>query len=145
IGYLSQRCAVGSSVGRSGAVVQADCPCLMFSLGSSHRYYLYSGHCDMRKSFAGLCGLVSSGLGRGATGGAVVVFLNRRPTHTKLMHWEHVGFGLYYKRLEGGTLPPPKTSSTGGESDWSERVLVGEGIVGKKGRRRHPFSLKKVG
>ena len=28
----------------------------MFSLGSSHRFYLYDSHCDMRKSFDGLCG-----------------------------------------------------------------------------------------
>lgn len=27
----------------------------MFALGSSHRFYLYDGHCDMRKSFDGLC------------------------------------------------------------------------------------------
>src|SRR5690606_22366203 len=144
IGYLSQRCAVGSSVGRSGAVVQADCPCLMFSLVSSHRYYLYSGHCDMRKSFDGLCGLVASGLGRWATGGDVFVFLNRRRTHMKLLRWEHGGFVLYYKRLEGGTFPLPKSSSPGGEIDWSELVLMVEGIVVEKSRRRHRFALKKV-
>src|SRR5690606_21880312 len=98
----------------------------MFSLGSSHRYYLYNGHCDMRKSFDGLCGLVSSGLGRGATGGDVFVFLNRRRTHMKLLHWEHGGFVLYYKRLEGGTFPLPKDSSSSGEIDWSELVSITE-------------------
>ncbi|MBE9466665.1 IS66 family insertion sequence element accessory protein TnpB [Dyadobacter sp. UP-52] len=36
----------------------------MFSLGSSHQYYLYRGDCDMRKGFDGLCSLVDSELGR---------------------------------------------------------------------------------
>lgn len=50
-------------------IVEVDYPWLMFSLGSSHRYYLYGVHCDMRKKFDGLCGLASSGLGRSMTGG----------------------------------------------------------------------------
>src|SRR5690606_29132810 len=61
----------------------------------------------------------------------------------KLLHWEHGGFVLYYKRLEGGTFPLPKTSSPGGEIDWSELVLMVEGIVVEESRRRHRFSLKK--
>jgi hypothetical protein len=45
-GFIPMGSPVTGTFGRSGAVVQADCPCLMFSLGSSHRYYLYGGHCD---------------------------------------------------------------------------------------------------
>ncbi|MFO7845399.1 MAG: IS66 family insertion sequence element accessory protein TnpB [Balneolaceae bacterium] len=75
----------------------------MFSLSSSHRYNLYRGACDMRKSFNGLSGLVRSELGRDPTSGEVFVFLNRRLTLLKLLHWESGGFVLYYKRLEEGT------------------------------------------
>src|SRR5690606_28462797 len=132
IGYLSQWRPGGGPWRRSGITVQADCPCLMFSLGSSHRYYLYSGHCDMRKSFDGLCGLISGGLGRSATSGDVFVFLNRRRTHMKLLHWEHGGFVLYYKRLEGGNFPLPKSNGIHGQIDWSELVLMVEGIVVEK-------------
>src|SRR5690554_3799311 len=89
-------------------------------------------------------GLISGHLGRSATSGDVFVFLNRRRTHMKLLHWEHGGFVLYYKRLEGGTFPVPKTSTPGGELDWSDLVLMVEGIVVEKSRRRHRFSLKKV-
>ena len=116
----------------------------MFSLGGSQRFYLYSGHCDMRKSFDGLCGLVTSQMQRSPMSGEVFVFLNRSRTHMKLLHWEHGGFVLYYKKLEGGTFPVPKTSTPGGEMDWSELVLMVEGIVVEKSRRRHRFSLKKV-
>src|SRR5690606_22725089 len=81
----------------------SDCS-TMFSLGSSHRFYLSEGHCDMRKSFDGLCGLVISVRQRQPTSGEVFVFLNRSRTHIKLLHWEHGGFVLYYKRLEQGTF-----------------------------------------
>ncbi|WP_438865733.1 IS66 family insertion sequence element accessory protein TnpB [Sphingobacterium bovisgrunnientis] len=50
----------------------------MFALSSSHRFYLYDGFCDMRKSFDGLCGLISSVMHRQATNGEVFVFLNYR-------------------------------------------------------------------
>nr|WP_207536428.1 IS66 family insertion sequence element accessory protein TnpB [Pedobacter sp. SYSU D00823] len=53
----------------------------MFSLNSTHRYFLYQGYCDMRKSFDGLCGLVISELNRNATSGDVFVFLNRQRTY----------------------------------------------------------------
>ena len=61
----------------------------MFSLGSSHRFYLYDAHCDMQKSFDGLCGLVISVMQRQPTSGEVFVFLNRSRAHIKLLHWEY--------------------------------------------------------
>ncbi|MBD1429192.1 IS66 family insertion sequence element accessory protein TnpB [Sphingobacterium litopenaei] len=66
----------------------------MFSLGSSHKFFLYDGFCDMRKSFEGLCGLVISVMQRQPTSGEVFVFLNRTRTHIKLLHWEPGGFVL---------------------------------------------------
>jgi len=61
----------------------------------------------MRKSFNGLSGLVRDELGRNPAGGEVFIFLNRRRTLLKLLHWESGGFVLYYKRLEEGTFAPP--------------------------------------
>lgn len=114
----------------------------MFSLGSSHRYYLYQGSCDMRKSFDALCGLVSE-LGKTATGGEVFVFLNRRRTHIKLLHWERGGLVLYYKRLEEGTFPSPRVNERG-VMDWPELVLMVEGILVEKSRRSKRFEVEKV-
>ncbi|QEM05029.1 IS66 family insertion sequence element accessory protein TnpB [Mucilaginibacter rubeus] len=111
----------------------------MFSLGSSHRFYLYSGHCDMRKSFDGLCGLVSSGLQRSPTSCEVFVFLNRSRTHIKLLHWESGGFVLYYKRLEQGTFLSPKDG--GNEMSWSYLVLMVEGIHVVKSIQKKRYSL----
>jgi len=111
----------------------------MFSLGSSHRFHLYDGFCDMRKSFDGLCGLVASVMQRQPTSGEVFVFLNRTRTHIKLLHWEHGGFVLYYKRLEQGTFPIAKHKA--GELSWSDLVLMIEGIQVVKSIQKKRYSL----
>lgn len=111
----------------------------MFSLGSSHRFYIYDGNCDMRKSFDGLCGLVSSAMQRQPTSGEVYVFLNRSRTHIKLLHWESGGFVLYYKRLEQGTFLAPK--DRGNELSWSDLILMTEGIYVVKSIQKKRYSL----
>ncbi|MDZ7693880.1 MAG: IS66 family insertion sequence element accessory protein TnpB [Balneolaceae bacterium] len=100
----------------------------MFSLSSTHRYWLYRGVCDMRKSFDGLSGLVRAELDRDPTSGDVFIFLNRRRTHLKLLHWESGGFVLYYKRLEEGTFTPPEVEGDQPVVRWPELVLMVEGI-----------------
>ena len=85
----------------------------------------------MRKSFDGLCGLVSSELKREATSGEVFVFLNRQRSHIKLLHWERGGFVLYYKRLEEGTFALPEKQQMG----WADLVLMIEGIQVQKSRQ----------
>jgi transposase len=113
----------------------------MFSLSSSHRYFLYRGRCDMRKAFDGLCGLVSTELGRNPTSGEVFVFLNRPRTHIKLLHWESGGFVLYYKRLEKGTFPLPKVMDGRVSLSWAELVLMVEGIQIQKSIQKKRFLL----
>lgn len=104
----------------------------MLSLNSDHRYYLYNQACDMRKSFDGLSGLVLNELRRNPTDGSVYVFLNRRRTHIKLLHWEAGGFVLYYKRLEKGCFSRPDGSHSTGKLSWAELVLMIEGIEVKR-------------
>lgn len=109
----------------------------MFSLNSSHQYFLYQGQCDMRKSFEGLCALVISELQRNATSGEVFVFLNRGRTLIKLLHWEHGRFVLYYKRLEQGTFPMPGK----GQLSGTDLVLMIEGIQVQKSRQMRRYQL----
>lgn len=91
----------------------------------------------MRKSFDGLCGLVVSELQRNVTSGDVFVFLNRSRTHIKLLHWEHGGFVLYYKRLEEGTFPVPSK----GQLSWADLVLMIEGIQVQKSRQLRRYQV----
>jgi transposase len=103
----------------------------MFSLSSSHRYYLYKEVCDMRKGFNGLSGLVTGKMGKDPISGDVFIFINRRATHIKLLHWESGGFVIYYKRLEKGTFSLPKELQSGAVS-WGQLVMMIEGIKAEK-------------
>lgn len=114
----------------------------MFSLNSQNRYLFYNKPCDMRKSFNGLSGLVINELKRNPISGEVFVFLNKRRTHLKLLHWESGGFVLYYKRLEKGTFTPPKTDENG-QMSWPELILMIEGIEIKKSVQKPRYSMVK--
>lgn len=111
----------------------------MFSLGSSHHYFLYTGCADMRKGFDALCGLVNDQLNRNPLSGEVFIFINRRRDHIKLLHWEHGGFVLYYKRLERGTIELPDVIQTNGSVPWTTLVMMVEGIRLKEIRMRKRF------
>ena len=100
----------------------------MFSLGSSHRYYLYGEPTDMRKSFDGLAGLVRSKLHLPLTTGQVFVFINKRGDRVKLLHWEAGGFVLYYTRLEQGVLERPRQEGKAAGVSWPQLVMMVEGI-----------------
>lgn len=112
----------------------------MFSLTSGLRYYLYARPTDMRKSFDGLCGLVSSRLGKNPRSGEVFIFINRRGDRMKLLHWEHGGFVLYYKRLESGTFEWPSGQGSLRQISWQELVMIVDGIVLKTVKKRRRFS-----
>jgi transposase len=116
----------------------------MFSLTSSHRYYLYRNATDMRKNFDGLCGIVDGQLHRNPMSGEVFIFVNKRRNKVKLLHWEQGGFTLYYKRLEAGTLElPPLGSELSIPMQWSQLVMMIEGISLKSTTIRKRFSFKK--
>lgn len=112
----------------------------MFSLSSSHQFYLYKSACDMRKSFDSLCGLVQNELNQVAHNGSVYVFINRRCNQMKLLHWETGGFVLYHKRLEQGTFAFPSHNKS--QISWSDLVLMIEGIQVIKSSQKRRFSMR---
>jgi transposase len=83
----------------------------MLHLSPTCTYYLYAGHADMRKSFDGLCGLVTSRMSLDTLSGSIFIFMNRRHTQVKLLLWEGDGFAIYYKRLEKGTFELPSANN----------------------------------
>lgn len=111
----------------------------MFSPSSSHTFLLYPQICDMRKSFDGLCGIVTNELGRVAHSGEVFIFLNRKKNQIKLLHWEAGGFVLYHKRLEQGTFAMVNNNDL--RISWSDLVLMIEGIHIIKSSKKRRFSL----
>lgn len=103
----------------------------MFSLTSSHQYYLYKEATDMRKSFDGLCGIISTAMNANPQSGAVYLFLSKRKDRIKLLRWEGDGYVVYYKRLEAGTisLPSGNWSEQTKQLSWPELVMMIEGIL----------------
>lgn len=79
----------------------------MISLPASVRVYLCTAPCDMRRSFDGLQGMVTSVLGMDALAGHLFVFANRQRDRVKILYWDRDGFAIWSKRLEEGTYAMP--------------------------------------
>ena len=103
----------------------------MFTLSSSHRFHLYSQPTDMRKSFDGLSGLVNNVLERNLFHGDVFIFINKRRDKIKLLHWQGIGFTLYYKRLEKGTFELPQYDETVKSIalSYTQMVMIVDGLT----------------
>jgi transposase len=69
--------------------------------------YLACGATDMRKSIDGLAAIVQEQFGLNPFSSALFVFCNRRRDKLKILHWDHAGFWLYYRRLERGSFQWP--------------------------------------
>jgi len=75
------------------------------------RVYLARGNTDLRKSIDGLAVLVKEGFDLDPFSPCLFVFCNRKRDKLKILHWEHNGFWLYYRRLEEGTFDWPDNDS----------------------------------
>ena len=119
----------------------------MLALSSACRYYFYRGITDFRCGFDALSGLVRSELGRDPTLGDIFIFLNRKRSQIKLLHFEGDGFAMYHKRLETGTyeLPDAKEDENHLPMSSDELMLILNGIQLKSIRRRQRFSFEKTG
>ena len=116
----------------------------MISFSSSQRFFLYRGATDMRKSFDGLCGLVTNGLQRLLTTGDVFMFINKPRNSIKLLVWDRNGFVIYYKRLEAGTFEIPEGNEKSMTIKWEELVMMLEGISLKSVKRRKRYAYQPI-
>ena len=112
----------------------------MFSLGAA-RYYLYREPTDIRRSFDGLCGLVTARLGQNPMSGDVFIFINEPRNRMKLLKWEPGGFVLFYKRLERGTfeLPDPVLPCTSHQIGYGQLTMMVTGISMRYAKKRRRF------
>ena len=113
----------------------------MIGFNSAQRFFLYRGAVDMRKSFDGLCGVVTAELDKPLTTGDVFIFVNKPRHSIKLLVWDRSGFVIYYKRLEQGTFELP----AGGDEKstvlrWDELVMILEGITLGSVKRKKRFT-----
>jgi transposase len=111
----------------------------MISFSSSQRFFLYRGATDMRKSFNGLCGLVTNELQKPLTTGDVFMFINKPRNSIKLLVWDRNGFVIYYKRLEEGNFEIPATDEKSIAIKWEVLIMMLEGIALKSVKRRKRY------
>ncbi len=69
-------------------------------LPSHTQVYLAVGPTDMRKSFNGLCLLVTDNYDLDPFSGDLFAFCNRRRDVIKILFWNNNGFSIWHKRLE---------------------------------------------
>lgn len=116
----------------------------MIGVSPSTPMYLYTGACDMRKSFDGLCGLVVNEMRRIPESGSLYLFVNRERSRMKILYWDRHGFWLFYKRLETGRfqLPRPEQDSYETAIRYEQLVMILEGIDFSLVKQRKRFEKK---
>lgn len=112
----------------------------MFLSDPDVRIWLYARPTDMRKSFNGLCALVSQNLEENPTSGQLFVFINRRKTHIKILYFDGSGFCIWFKRLEQGQFNYRGNDDAKRRLDWTQLRLLLEGLEVKKIRQYKRYS-----
>ncbi|KOY83891.1 IS66 family insertion sequence element accessory protein TnpB [Lysinibacillus macroides] len=79
----------------------------MLSKTPIERVYLATGSTDLRKSIDGLAAIVQMSFQLDPFSSNLFVFCNRKRDKLKILHWDHNGFWLYYRRLEEGVFEWP--------------------------------------
>lgn len=79
----------------------------MLSIPSNALIYMAVEPVDMRKSFDGLAGLVTSVFQKNVFDGHLFLFVNRRRDRMKILWWDQDGLAIWMKRLERGTYETP--------------------------------------
>jgi len=82
----------------------------MLNIGAG-KVYLATGSTDMRKSINGLAAIVQEYFKLDPFSSNLFVFCNKTRNKLKILHWQHNGFWLHYRRLEKGVFRWPKESN----------------------------------
>jgi transposase len=93
-------------------------------------YYLYAQNADMRSGIDSLSGLVRNQLQKDPLSGDLFIFINRRKTQLKMLHWQGDGFALFYKRLEKGTYEIPSSGiNPSGQITGEQILFILQGVI----------------
>jgi transposase len=113
----------------------------MILVPAAVRIFLAREPADMRRSFAGLCGLVREALKADPLSGHLYGFRNRRGDKLKLLYFDRDGLAIWYKRLEQGTFHWPPMDAASAELNAAEVAFLLEGVDLKSVKRHKRFSL----
>lgn len=105
----------------------------MFNLSHSTKINVCTKPADMRRSFAGLLGLITSHFQADPYSGALFLFRSRRGDFIKIIWWDLDGWAIFAKRLAVGTFRFPDVKFVDGkyepvEIQRADLLLLLEGI-----------------
>ncbi len=108
-------------------------------MNTSMEVFFYKEAVDFRKSFNGLCGVITNDIGMNPLSGSLYVFHNKRCNSIKILQWEGDGFSLYYKRLEKGTFEIPLFTANNSQitTEQLNCILSGIELSSIKKRKRY--------
>lgn len=81
---------------------------MIFQPEHINNIYVATGETDMRLSMDGLAAKVQETFQLDPCSSDIFIFCNRSRDRIKILHWEHNGFWLYYRRLENGKFHWPE-------------------------------------
>lgn len=113
----------------------------LLGLDEATKVFLYGQPTDMRKGFDGLYGLVLEHMQLDPRLGYLFVFVNLKRTRIKILHWNHDGLAIFYKRLERGTFKRPNARINAPNSELSkaELFMILQGIDFEKTKKRKRY------
>ena len=82
----------------------------MIDLTNINKIYIYPGSTDLRTGIDEYAAMIQSEFNQSPFDGSLYIFCNKNHNKLKIIHFEHDGFWLYYKRIETGTVKWPKNS-----------------------------------
>ena len=115
----------------------------MLNSSNSPSVYLACGSTDLRKSIDGLAVLVKEVFQLDPFSSALFVFCNRKQDKIKILHWDHSGFWLYYKRLEKGRFQWPNGQSARPVTYRQFRWLL-DGLPLEQGQAHRPVLQRTI-
>ena len=113
----------------------------MLKLPPDTRVFMAVAPVDMRRSFSGLCAIITETLGANPIGGDLFLFRGKRSDRVKAIMWDRTGLAIWYKRLERGKYKWPSPDAVSMELTEQELALLLDGVDFTRIRRLPPFVL----
>ncbi|MBK9109028.1 MAG: IS66 family insertion sequence element accessory protein TnpB [Saprospiraceae bacterium] len=118
----------------------------MIPFTCGHRYFLYTGITDFRKSYDGLFGIIKSIMQSNPLSGDVYLFTNKRRNQIRMMVYDTGGLVLLSKRLDRGTfeIMESQTNHIKLNISWTQLMCIMQGIKlnSIRYRKRHIIGEK---
>ena len=103
----------------------------MFGLNDSLRFYIFNGRTNLRGGYMRLCATIREGMGCDPRNeNNVYIFINRKCTIIRMLHYERGFYVMYEKRPETGRFRRPVYDSQSGKYkiSYADLVCLTEGM-----------------